>query len=281
MISNISLLTPKRILRESSATARALRSLALSLIALVAASCGSRTREATPSATPSVTPLPVAELLRRADEQYAARADLGQVREGLKTIRRIRAVEFDNYEAAWRAARLDYTLGDRSDDDREREQAFTDGMESGETATRVEPNRAEGHFWLGANYGGYAEFKGVLYGITYTVKLRREMEAVIKIDPSFEAGSAYLGLGQLDRELPEMLGGDPQRAVKTLEDGLKYGENNALLRLELAQAYLATKRKDDARRELTWVVNSKPDPNHLPEHEEAVKTARELLAKNF
>jgi tetratricopeptide (TPR) repeat protein len=207
------------------------------------------------------------------------------VREGLKTIRRIRAVEYDNYEAAWRAARLDYTLGDRICDDKEHakecEEAFTDGIEAGETATRVEPNRTEGHFWLGANYGGYAEFKGALYGITYADKLRKEMETVIKLDESFEGGSAYLALGQLDLELPQMFGGDPQRAVKTLETGLRFGANNPLLRLELAQAYLATKRKEDARRELNWVINSKPDADFLPEHNEAVKTARELLVKNF
>jgi tetratricopeptide (TPR) repeat protein len=260
---------------------RASLAITFVVVSLAFVACGTRTQDASPSASPSVTPLPIAELLRRADEQYAKRGDLEEVREGLKTIRRIRAVEYDNYEAAWRAARLDYTLGDATTDDKERELSFTDGIEAGETATRVEPNRAEGHFWLGANYGGYAEFKGALYGITYADKLRKEMETVIKLDEGYEGGSAYLALGQLDLELPQMFGGDPQRAVKTLETGLRFGANNPLLRLELAQAYLATKRKEDARRELNWVINSKPDADFLPEHDEAVKSARELLAKNF
>jgi tetratricopeptide (TPR) repeat protein len=257
------------------------RTFTLAVVSLAFAACGTRTQDGSPLASPSVTPLPIAELLRRADEQYAKRGDLEEVREGLKTIRRIRAVEYDNYEAAWRAARLDYTLGDATTDDKEREQAFTDGIEAGETATRVEPSRVEGHFWLGANYGGYAEFKGALYGITYADKLRKEMETVVKLDEGYEGGSAYLALGQLDLELPQMFGGDPQRAVKTLETGLRFGANNPLLRLELAQAYLATKRKEDARRELNWVINSKPDADFLPEHDDAVKTARALIAKNF
>jgi tetratricopeptide (TPR) repeat protein len=253
--------------------------LAVAPLALMA--CGSSSQDASPSASPSVTPPPVAELLRAADDDYANRANLERVHAGLKTLRRVRAVDHDNYEAAWRAARLDYTLGDRATDDKEREQAFTDGMEAGETATKAQPGRTEGHFWLGANYGGYAEFKGVIYGATYADKLRREMETVLKLDESFEGGSAFLALGQLDVELPQMLGGDAARAAATLEKGLRYGANNALLHLRLAEAYLQLKRKDDARRELNWIVNAKPDPNYLPEHEKALKHARELLDKSF
>jgi tetratricopeptide (TPR) repeat protein len=263
--------------RRSTATF----SFVITAVALSLVACGSRAREDQSSASPSVTPLPVAELLRSADEAYAGREDLARVREGVQTLRRIRAVHFDDYEAAWRTARLDYTLGDRSTDDKEREQAFTDGMEAGEAATRVDPNKPEGHFWLGANYGGYAEFKGPIYGATYAGKLRQEMETVIKLDENFEGGSAYVALGQLDTELPEMLGGDPARAVSTLEKGLHVDPNNALIHLRLAEAYLATKRKDDARRELNWVINSKPDPNHLPEYKDAVKQAHELLGKNL
>jgi predicted Zn-dependent protease len=260
--------------------------LAVACAPFVFAACGSRSPESQPSASPASTPLPLAELLKSADDAYAKREDTEQVREGLKKLRRIRAVEHDNYEAAWRTARLDYTLGDNLNcEDKQQanecEQAFTDGMEAGETATRVAPDKPEGHFWLGANYGGYAQFKGYIYGAAYAEKLRKEMETVVRLDESFEGGSAYLALGQLDLEMPEMLGGDPSRAVATLEKGLHIDNQNQLLHLQLAKAYLATKRKDDARRELNWVINSKPDPAYLLEHNQAVKEARELLQKNF
>ena len=262
-------------------------SLTFALAALSLVGCRSGADESQPSASasPTVTHLPAGELIKRADEDYAARDDLARVRDGLQTLRRIRAVNHNDYEAAWRTARLDYTLADRlgdsAADTKEKEQAFTDGIEAGETATSAEPNRAEGHFWLGANYGGYAEFKGVLTGTGYAEKLRKEMEAVLKIDETYEGGSAYVALGQLDLEMPEMLGGDPNRAVATLEKGLKVDPSNALIHLRLAQAYLALKRKDDARRELNWIVNSKPDPEFLPEHNDAVKQAREMLGRNF
>jgi hypothetical protein len=249
--------------------------------ALSVAACSSRAPEASPSPSPSVTPLPTAELLRLADEAYAARENLAALAEGLKTLRRISAVEHDNYEAAWRTARLNYTLGDKATDATSREQAFLDGIEAGETATKAQAERPEGHFWLGANLGGYAKLKGVLYGITSAEKMRKEMETVIRLDESFQGGSAFLALGQLDTELPQMLGGDPARAVATLEKGLRYGANNSLMHLRLAEAYVAARRKADARREVNYILNAKPDPEYLPEHKEAVKGAQELLRKSL
>lgn len=250
--------------------------------ALFVAGCGgARAPEASQPPAPSVAPQESAEVLRRADESYAARENLDNVREGLKTLRRIRAVEHDNYEASWRVARLDYTLGDKSADAAEREQAFLDGTEAGETATKAEPQRPEGHFWLGANYGGYAEFKGALYGVSGAVKMRREMETVLKLDEGFQGGSAQMVLGRLDLELPEMLGGDPERAVATLEKGIGYGGQNALLHYWLAEAYLRLKRRDDARRQIDFVLHMKPHPDFQPEHKEAVEKAHALLQKHL
>ncbi len=107
------------------------------------------------------------------------------------------------------------------------------------------------------------------------------MEAVLKIDDSYQGGSAYMALGQLDTELPEMLGGDSQRAVTTLEKGLRVGEQNSLLRLALARAYLATRRRDDARKQLNFILQMKPAPDYLLEYKEVNAQARQLLATRF
>lgn len=234
-----------------------------------------------PTTTATTRNKPGPELLRQADESYAARDDLGRVREGLETLRRVLAVDPNNYEGAWRAARLNYTLGDKTTDGKEKEKAFRNGITAGEAAVRAEPNRAEGHFWLGANQGGYAEAKGPLYGLSAAESLRREMETVLKLDESFQGGSAFMVLGRLDVELPTMLGGDPKRAVETLERGLRYGEQNSLYRLRLAEAYLEVKRMNDAREQLNYILNMKPPPDYLPEYKKSETKARELLKKRF
>ena len=247
---------------------------------LLFAAC-SAPSDSAPAAPATSNTKPSPELLQQADKSYAEREDLARVREGLETLRRARAVDYGNFEVAWRTARLNYTLGDKTTDATEREKAFREGIEAGETAVRAEPQRVEGHFWLGANQGGYAQARGPLYGLSAADGLRKEMETVLKLDESFQGGSAFMVLGRLDLELPSMLGGDPKRAVQTLERGMKYGDRNSLYRLRLAEAYIRNKRMDDARRELNYIFNMTPHPDFLPEHKESVAKARELLEKRF
>lgn len=253
--------------------------LALSCVQFFAA-CSSPS-ESAPVTMKAGSSKPSAELLQQADECYAAREDLARVREGLETLRRARAVDYNNFEVAWRTARLNYTLGDKTTDEEERLKAFREGIEAGETAVRVEPERVEGHFWYGANQGGYANARGPLYGLSAAESLRKEMETVLRLDEGFLGGSAFMVLGRLDVELPSMLGGDTKRAVATLERGMKYGEQNSLYRLRLVEAYVKDKRMNDAREQINIILNMKPHPLFVPEHKEAVAKAREILEKRF
>lgn len=251
-------------------------------VTLAFTSCSAPSESAPTSNAPATSNTkPSAELLAQADKSYADREDLARVREGLETLRRARAVDYANFDAAWRVARLNYTLGDKTTDATEREKAFREGIEAGETAVRTEPERVEGHFWLGANQGGYAQSRGPLYGLSAAEGLRKEMETVLRLDESFQGGSAFMVLGRLDLELPSMLGGDPKRALETLERGIKYGENSGLYRLRLAEAYIRNKRMDKAREQINFILNMTPHPAFVPEHKEAVAKAKELLEKRF
>jgi len=244
------------------------------------AGCSAPSESAAPVSV-NLNSKPNPELLQQADQSYLDRADLARVREGLETLRRARAVDFGNYEVTWRTARLNYTLGDRTTDKAEKEKAFKDGIEAGETAVKAAPEGVEGHFWLGANQGGYAQTRGPLYGLSAAEGLRKEMETVLKLDEGFQGGSAFMVLGRLDLELPSMLGGDPKRAVETLERGMKYGENNSLLRVRLAEAYIRVKRMNEAREQINFILKMTPHQDFLPEHQESVTKARELLEKRF
>ena len=269
-------------MREKSPRRSNLALLLLTISCTLVFNACSAPSESTPAAaTTRSDAKPSAELLQQADKSYAEREDLARVREGLETLRRARAVDYNNFDAAWRTARLNYTLGDKTTDAAEREKAFREGIEAGEVAARVAPDRVEGHFWLGANQGGYAQSRGPLYGLAAAEGLRKEMETVLKLDESFQGGSAFMVLGRLDLELPTMLGGDPKRAIETLERGMKYGENNALYRLRLAEAYIRNKRMNDAREQINFILNMTPHPLFVPEHKEAVAKARELLEKRF
>jgi len=264
-------------LRISNHLARARRTtLLVSLAALAAVSSGcARTQ----TGEPPPDTASAAELVKQADGLYAERASIEKARQAVAVLRRARMADYGNYEAIWKLSKYNYHLGGHERDEPRKLEAFREGIAAGEAAVRLAPDKPEGHFWLGANIGGRAKAQGALYALSSVPDIRREMETVIKLDEGFQAGSAYLALGQLDLELPDVLGGDPERATVELERGLKVGENNALLRLQLARAYYQVGRHKDARAQAEAVLKMKPSPEYKTEYDEAAEGARQLLSK--
>jgi tetratricopeptide (TPR) repeat protein len=251
--------------------------LLLSLAALAAVSYGcARTQ---PTSEPRPDAAAAAELVRQADGLYAERESIEKARQAVAVLRQARIADYGNYEAIWKLSKYNYYLGGHEQDEQRQLEAFRDGIAAGEAAVRLAPDKPEGHFWLGANLGGRAKVQGPLYALSSVPDIRREMETVIKLDEGFQAGSAYLALGQIDLDLPDVMGGDPERAVAELERGLKVGENNALLRYQLARAYYQVGRHADARKQADAVLKMKPPPDYKTEYEEAAEGARRILSK--
>ena len=213
-----------------------------------------------------------------ADILYEARADLVRARVAVAALRQAQVADYGNYEAAWKLARAAYYVGDHTDDDSESDDMFRQGTEAGQAAVKLQPDKAEGHFWLGANYGGSAA-NSTLANLSSVQDIRREMEAVIKIDEGFQSGSAYLGLGRLYLQAPRVLGGDVNKAIEYLEKGLKFGPNNSLMRFHLAEAYAAAERTAEARKQLDALFAITPDPKYAAEHSDAVEKGKKLLSK--
>jgi TRAP transporter T-component len=248
--------------------------LALAALAALASSCA-RVQTSDPTRNPAAS----AELVKQADSLYAERVSIEKARQAVAVLRHARMLDYSNYDAVWKLSKSNYYVGAHEQDERLQLEAFREGITAGEAAVKLAPDRPEGHFWLGANLGGRAKAQGPLYALSSAPDIRREMETVIKLDEGFQAGSAYLALGQMDLELPEALGGDANRAVEELEHGLRVGSDNALLRLRLAQAYYEVKRPADARAQAGAVLKMKPNPDYRPEYEEAADGARKLLAR--
>ena len=201
-----------------------------------------------------------------------------KVRQGLIVLRQASTASPSDYEIAWRLAKFNYFLGKHTTDDTEKERAFRDGIDAGEIAVKLNANRPEGHFWLGANYGGNAEIS-TLASVSEIQDIKREMEAVLKLDESFESGSAYMALGQMYLKSPKLLGGDTQKAIEYFEKGLKVGPNNGLLYLRLAQAYAEDHRTGDARQQLKILFEKGATPGYEPEYNDAIKEGHELEEK--
>jgi tetratricopeptide (TPR) repeat protein len=215
--------------------------------------------------------------IAKADQFYSQRDDLKQLEQGIVLLRDAMAADPADYDAAWRLGKFNYYLATHTEGDY-RERAFREGSDAGKTAVKLQPDKPEGHFWLGANYGGSLESE-TISGLASLGDVRKEMETVLKIDEGYQDGSAYMVLGLLDLKAPKIVGGDPQKAVSEMEKGLRFGNNNAFLHFHLAEAYQAVGRSADARQQLSTILSMTPDPNYLPELKEAQMQAHQLLDK--
>lgn len=212
----------------------------------------------------------------QADKLYAQRDDLMQLRQAVVQLEQATITDPDNYEAAWKLSKFNYYLGTHTTDKHERDKAFGDGIAAGKAAVQLQDGKPDGHFWLGANYGGPAQ-SSIIAGLSSVGEIRSEMETVIRQDQGYQNGSAYMVLGLVYLNAPAFAGGDPKKAVTEMEQGLSYGDGNAFLRLHLAEAYLKVGRKADARRQLESIINMIPDKDYMPEYRESVSAAQKLL----
>jgi Tfp pilus assembly protein PilF len=241
-------------------------------VLLLATSCnGDYQTESAPADTTSA-----AEDITVADQLYGQREDLMQLRRAIVSLRQAVTKDPANYEAAWKLSKFNYYLATHTDNGKERDDAFRAGIAAGKTAVQLQNEKPDGHFWLGANYGGAAQHSTIL-GLATVDDIRSEMETVLRLDEGYQNGSAYMVLGLVYLNAPSILGGDPKRAVEEMEKGLPFGEPNAFLHLHLAEAYKKVGRNDDAGRELKKILSMTPDPNYLPEHREASGKAQKLL----
>ena len=219
-----------------------------------------------------------AERITEADALYEGREDLNKARVAVTSLRQARLADYGNYEAAWKLARASFYVGDRTDNDSERDDRFREGTEAGKAAIQLQPDKPEGHFWLGANYGGSAAHSTIA-NLSSFQDIKREMETVLKLDESYQGYSAYLGLGRLYLQAPGLLGGDTDKAIEYLEKGVKLNPTHGLMRFHLAEAYESKNRDAEAKKQIEALMAITPDPKYVAEQKDAVEKAKKLLEK--
>lgn len=256
---------------------RAYKTVAIMVIMSSGFACQKTTQSAGPSIDSGDEAVAKAKLAE-AEPLYEARADMTRARVAVAVLRQARVADYGNYEVAWKLSRAAFYVGEHTDDDDEKDDMFREGIQAGEAAVKLQADKPEGHFWLGANYGGSAA-NSTLASLANVQDIKREMEAVLKIDESYQSGSAYLGLGRLYLQAPRVLGGDATKAINYLEKGLKFGPNNSLMRFHLAEAYESADRNAEARKQIEALLAITPDPKYVAEHNIAVEKAKKLQLK--
>jgi len=231
-----------------------------------------------PSSTGSADAKTANEKVAEAEPLYEGREDMTKARLAVTTLRQAHAADYGNYEAAWKLSRAAFYVADHTDNDTERDNMFREGTEAGKAAVALQPNKPDGHFWLGANYGGTAAHS-TLSNLSSFRDIKTEMETVLKLDESYQGYSAYIGLGRLYLSAPKVLGGDVSKAIEYLEKGIKLNPNNSVMRYYLAEAYETSNRDADAKKQIDAILTMTPEAKYVAEHKDTIEKAKKLQEK--
>jgi len=169
-----------------------------------------------------------------------------------------------------------YWLGSR-DVESARRAVLERGVAAGRQAAGLEPNRPEGHFWTAANMGALAESFGLRQGLRYRGAIKDELEAVLRIDPGFQDGSADRALGRWYYKVPGLFGGSKKKSEEHLRKSLTYFADSTVSHFFLAETLFELDRDAEAIAELEKVLAVPSHPDWGPEDQDYKQQAAARL----
>jgi tetratricopeptide (TPR) repeat protein len=215
---------------------------------------------------------------RDPDRLYRDREQLSSAREAADVWEARLTANPRDFESAWKLARACYWLGGHVPADEQRQQ-YERGIKAATRAAELEPRRPEGHFWMAADMGAMAESFGLRAGIRYRGPIKKALETVLRLDPSFQQGSADRALGRWYFRVPRLFGGSKDKAIEHLQRALTFAPQSTATHFFLAETYLNMDRLQEARREAQSVLDAPLDPEWTPEDKEFKQKAKALLDK--
>uniref|UniRef100_A0A7V6CN58 Tetratricopeptide repeat protein n=1 Tax=candidate division WOR-3 bacterium TaxID=2052148 RepID=A0A7V6CN58_UNCW3 len=218
---------------------------------------------------------PVKELILKGDECYLKRESLNKAWEAKGYYEEALRLDSNNYEAYWKLARVMYFLSDNLSP-KEKSRLLKEGIIIARKAVKINPHRAEGHFWLAVLLGSYCQ---ISKDFSILKEIEKEFQLALKIDSAIEDGSAYAALGRMYFKLPVLLGGSLVKAEEYLLKAKKICPTNPYTKLYLADFYLAKKMKEAAKRDLLELSQMAEGPKWLPEIKKLKKIAEEKLRR--
>jgi tetratricopeptide (TPR) repeat protein len=219
----------------------------------------------------------VEDLIAQGDELYSQMAEMESAKAAQDLYMKALSGAEDKYEAYWRLSRILYYIGAHTEKKKDKKTIFSQGIYYAKKAVESEPERPDGYYWLGVNYGVYGEVRGVLKSLSLVDDIKEAMNKVIELDSTYEDGGPDRVLGRVYYKLPGFVGGSNDKSLEHLLKSKEYGPQDALTRIYLAETYLDMKEIEKAREELEYVLNMDSDPRWITAVDELKEEARNLL----
>lgn len=130
--------------------------------------------------------------------------------------------------------------------------AYDAGANAAKRAFEIDDTLADAHFFHALNIGSAARLQGVTSAALTVSTIKRGALRAIELDPNHS--QALQMMGGLMMELPWFLGGSEKKAQEYLERAIAADGNYANARMMLATLYKKQGRVEEARTQLTAVV---------------------------
>jgi len=219
------------------------------------------------------------ELIAQGDKLYAEMKDMATAQEALSKYREAVVKAENKFEAFWRLSRIFYYIGTRTESKKEKKIIFGQGIYYAKKAVALEPEKPDGHYWLGVSYGVYGEARGVLKSLSFVKPIKEAMNKVIELDRGYEDGGPDRVLGRVYFKVPGFAGGSKKKSLEHLLKSKELAPNDALTRCYLADTFLSLKEVDKAREELEYVLSMESDPRWIAGVDDNKEDAKKMLQK--
>ena len=174
-------------------------------------------------------------------------------------------------------AQVEFIWGDiRAKTQEEKLKAYDTGRQAAKRVADADPRDVVARFWYATNTGRWGQTNGILHSLFLLPEVKREIAAILEMDPRFTPG--YVLAGNVYYEVPGLLGGDLAKAEEFFRKGIELDPRYTMLRVGLGKTLIKLGRSDEARRELTAVVEEKAPRNLADWTMKDVPEAKRLLA---
>jgi hypothetical protein len=185
----------------------------------------------------------------------------------------------ESYEHQWRLARSLFFLGQCAERAGEKKQLHSTAVKAGRRAVSSNPDRVEGHFWLGVNLALFAEASGGLRAARALLGARRELKRAAAISESYHGAGPLRVLGRLEHHAPIFLGGSRKRSLGYFERALSVATANSVTMIYMAELLLLIGARQRAFDLLQQLISLPIDPEWEFENLRDRKLAQLMLAK--
>jgi len=219
------------------------------------------------------------ELIAQGDKLYAEMKDMATAQEALSKYREAVGKAENKFEVFWKLSRILYYIGSRTESKEEKKIIFGQGIYYAKKAVALEPEKPDGHYWLGVSYGVYGETRGVLKSLSFVKPIKEAMNKIIELDREYEDGGPDRVLGRVYFKVPGFAGGSKKKSREHLLKSKELGPNDALTRCYLADTFLSLEEVDKAREELEYVLSMESDPRWIAGVDDCKEDAKKMLQK--